>query len=56
MKKKLPKPIPEQSEDAPGLRKINVEGNKRPWNGVDYSDFPEKSKMLIRKHLSLIHI
>lgn len=50
--KKLPKPIPDQLEDAPRLKKINVENNKRPWNGVDYSDFPEKSKMLIRKHYS----
>jgi arylsulfatase A-like enzyme len=35
---------------TPQLRQQNIEGNKRPWNGVDYSDFTDEHKRKIRAH------
>jgi arylsulfatase A-like enzyme len=48
--------IPAAAPEAPGsitkLRQGNVEGNRRPWNGVDYSEFPDDVKRKVRKHYS----
>ncbi len=47
--------IPTAALEVPGitrLRRGNVEGNKRPWNGVDYSEFPDETKKKIRRHYS----
>ena len=51
---KLPDPVPAVEEDSGRLRRINVEGNVRPWNGVDYTEFPERSKRRIRKHYAAL--
>jgi arylsulfatase len=46
----IPEAVPEVPGDAPLLRKSNIEGNKRPWNGVDYSEFTAAQKHKIRVH------
>jgi arylsulfatase len=46
----MPASIPEAPGDTPLLRQNNIEGNKRPWNGVDYSEFTEEHKKKIRAH------
>ena len=46
----IPEAVPEVEGDAPLLRRNNVEGNRRPWNGVDYSEFTEAQKLKIRVH------
>ncbi len=46
----MPSAIPEVEGDAPKLRQQNIDGNKRPWNGVDYTDFSEADKRKIRVH------
>ncbi len=48
--KDMPDSIPEAPGDTPILRQRNVEGNKRPWNGVDYTEFTEAHKKKIRAH------
>ncbi|NQU97539.1 MAG: sulfatase-like hydrolase/transferase, partial [Chloroflexi bacterium] len=50
----MPSPIPEVPGDAPGMRAKTVEGNKGPWNGVDYTDFPLEAKMKIRAHYAAL--
>lgn len=47
---RLPQPIPAVPANSKRLRQANIAGNRRPWNGVDYSDFPEESKRTIRAH------
>ena len=49
---KLPSPAPEVDGHHPNLRDTNVSGNRRPWNGVDYGEFPDSTKSTIRKHYS----
>ena len=46
----MPASIPEAEGDTPLLRKQNVDGNKGPWNGVDYTEFTEEHKKKIRAH------
>ena len=46
----MPDSIPEVPEDTPRLRANNIDGNKRPWNGVDYTEFTEANKKKIRAH------
>ena len=46
----MPDPIPEAPGDTPRLRELNIEGNRRPWNGVDYTEFTEAHKRKIRAH------
>ena len=46
----MPAAVPEVEGDHPELRRLNVEGNKLPWNGVDYSEFTETHKRRIRAH------
>lgn len=50
--KNIPKPIKENPNNTEALRLKNIEGNRRPWNGVDYTEFSLKSKMKIRRHYS----
>ena len=50
--KNIPKPIKENPNNTKALRLKNIEGNRRPWNGVDYTEFSLNSKMKIRKHYS----
>ncbi len=45
----MPLPVPDAG-DTPIVRQRNVEGNKRPWNGVDYSEFTLEQKLKIRAH------
>lgn len=46
----MPPAIPAVPADSGRLRQANIEGNLRPWNGVDYSDFPDETKRTIRAH------
>lgn len=46
----MPAPIPEVHGQTPFLREANVRGNLRPWNGVDYTQFPDENKRRIRAH------
>ena len=39
---------------TPKLNQQNVEGNKRPWNGVDYSEFTDAHKRKIRAHYAAL--
>ncbi len=49
---KLPDAAPEAHGAHPHLRETNVAGNRRPWNSVDYTEFPDSAKKTIRKHYS----
>jgi arylsulfatase A-like enzyme len=49
---KIPEAAPEVPGHTPELRQQNVDGNKRPWNGVDYTEFPDDTKHTVRKHYS----
>ncbi|MEX0926926.1 MAG: sulfatase-like hydrolase/transferase [Dehalococcoidia bacterium] len=51
---KLPEPVPEVPGHTPVLRSRNIEGNRRPWNGVDYTDFPDGPKRTMRKHYAAL--
>ena len=48
----MPGAAPEVPGHHPSLRETNVSGNRRPWNGVDYEQFPDDTKVTIRKHYS----
>ena len=49
---KVPAAVPEVPGHTPKLRQANIDGNRRPWNGVDYSEFPDEAKRKIRVHYS----
>ncbi len=51
---KLPEAVPGVDADSGRLRQVNVEGNLRPWNAVDYSEFPVEAKRRIRKHYAAL--
>jgi arylsulfatase len=46
----MPPAIPEVPGAAPKLRQGNIDGNRRPWNGVDYTEFTNAHKQRIRAH------
>lgn len=46
----MPEAIPAVPENSAELRRQNIEGNARPWNGVDYSTFTDAHKRKIRAH------
>lgn len=46
----MPLSLPEVEGHHPKLRHINIESNKQPWNGVDYTEFNEAHKRKIRAH------
>ncbi|MFO7916980.1 MAG: sulfatase-like hydrolase/transferase [Anaerolineae bacterium] len=46
----MPEPVPKVEGQAPQLQQQNIEGNRRPWNGVDYTEFPVTQKKRIRAH------
>jgi arylsulfatase len=50
----IPHPIPEVEGDTPELRRRNIEGNKQPWNGVDYTEFTLEQKLKIRVIYALL--
>ncbi len=50
----MPAPLPEVEGDAPEIRKQNVEGNKLPWNGVDYGEFTLAQKQKVRAHYAAL--
>ena len=50
----MPDPIPESEGDAPGLRQRTIEANRQPWNGVDFSEFPDDVKRKIRAHYAAL--
>ncbi|MFW6195419.1 MAG: sulfatase, partial [Chloroflexota bacterium] len=45
----MPAPAPDAG-DTPKLRQQNIAGNRRPWNGVDYTEFTEEQARKIRAH------
>jgi len=45
----MPPAVP-PTEDAEVLRLRNVEGNKRPWNGVDYGEFTTEQIKRVRAY------
>lgn len=49
----MPAAIPNAGH-TPKLNQQNVEGNKRPWNGVDYSEFTDEHKRKIRAHYAAL--
>jgi arylsulfatase len=50
----MPAAVPEVEGDTPLLRQQNVDGNKRPWNGVDYTEFSTEDKRRIRRHYAAL--
>jgi len=46
----MPEAVPEVVGDTPKLRQQNIDGNKRHWNGVDYTEFNDSHKQKIRAH------
>ena len=46
----MPAAIPETEGEHPFIRQHNIDVNKLPWNGVDYSEFTEAHKRKIRAH------
>lgn len=45
----MPDSIPDGGA-TPKLRQMSVDNNKRPWNGVDYTEFTEAQKKKVRAH------
>ena len=45
----MPPAVP-ATEDAERLRIRNIEGNRRPWNGVDYGEFTPAQIQKVRTH------
>jgi arylsulfatase A-like enzyme len=50
----MPDAIPEVPGDAPKVRQNNIDGNRRSWNGVDYTIFTEAHKKKIRAHYAAL--
>jgi arylsulfatase A-like enzyme len=46
----MPAAIPFVDENSARLRAANIQGNRQPWNGVDYSEFTAAQKQKIRSH------
>ena len=46
----MPEAVPEVVGDPPKLRQQYIDGNKRHWNGVDYTEFNDSHKQKIRAH------
>jgi arylsulfatase len=46
----MPPAIPAVPADSAKLRQNNIDGNIKPWNGVDYSTFTDEHKRKIRAH------
>ena len=51
---KLPDAVPAVKADSGRIRQINIDGNVREWNSVDYTEFPDSAKRLIRKHYAAL--
>jgi arylsulfatase len=49
----MPDAIPDAG-DTPQIRQGNINGNKGPWNGVDYTVFTEAHKKKIRAHYAAL--
>ena len=50
----MPDPVPLVEENVPHLRRQNVNGNKEPWNGIDYTEFTAEHKKKIRAHYAAL--
>lgn len=50
----MPPAVPEVEGDHPLIRQANIDGNRLPWNGVDYTDFTSAHKRKIRAHYSAL--
>ena len=50
----MPPAIPEVAGEHPQMRQENINGNKLPWNGVDYTEFDETHKRRIRTHYAAL--
>ena len=49
----MPEPLPDAG-DTPKLLAQTIAGNKRPWNGVDYTEFTRAQKLKIRAHYAAL--
>ncbi|NMA66029.1 MAG: sulfatase-like hydrolase/transferase [Clostridiaceae bacterium] len=49
----MPDSIPETIESM-SFKQDCIEGNKLPWNGVDYTEFTEQQKKKVRAHYSAL--
>ena len=50
----MPDAVPLVEENVPHLRRQNVNGNRQPWNGVDYTEFTAEHKKKIRVHYAAL--
>ena len=50
----MPAAIPEAPGAAPGVRQATIDSNRRPWNGVDYTEFTDAHKQKIRAHYAAL--
>jgi len=50
----MPPAIPAVPGDAPRVRQNNIAGNRRSWNGVDYTEFSAAHKQKIRAHYAAL--
>jgi arylsulfatase A-like enzyme len=50
----MPAAIPAVAENSERLRQQNIDGNRRPWNGVDYTEFSNVHKQKIRVHYAAL--
>jgi arylsulfatase len=50
----MPEPVPEVPGATPEIRRQNIEGNRKPWNGVDYSEFTLAQKKKVRAHYAAL--
>jgi len=49
----MPPAVPNAGH-TPKLRQQNVDGNKNPWNGVDYTEFTDAQKRKVRAHYAAL--
>ncbi len=49
----MPTAVPNAGH-TPQLHQNNIEGNKRPWNGVDYTEFTDEQKRKVRAHYAAL--
>ena len=49
---KIPGAIIPNANNTENIRQKNIEGNKRPWNGVDYDEFNPEQIKKVRKYYS----
>lgn len=51
---RLPAAVPGVPGDARLIWQDNINGHRGPWNGVDYTDFPDHAKRRVRLHYAAL--